>query len=126
MKKLTLIIEKQDQELTGRITFEDNLIVESANDLLLLEQKMVRLLKKFHGLDPSEIQFQYKYDLSSLFEAFDFLKISNIAKIAGLNASLLRQYVVGNKQASATQAKKVEAAIHKLGKELSALQIYGA
>jgi hypothetical protein len=125
MKKFTLIVEKQEQGLTGRVLYDDDLIVESGKDLRSLEDKMGRLLKKFHGVDPEEVHFQYKYDISSLFETFDVLKISNVAKIAGLNPSLLRQYVIGNKQASATQARKIEAVIHKLGKDLAAVQIYG-
>jgi hypothetical protein len=126
MKKLTLIVEKQDEGLAGRVLYDDDLIVESGNDLRSLEDKMGLLLKKFHGVNPGEVKFQYKYDISSLFETFDVLKISNVAKIAGLNPSLLRQYVTGNKQASATQARKIEAVIHKLGKALSSVQIYGA
>jgi hypothetical protein len=125
MKKLTLIVEKQQNGLTGRVLYEDNLIVESGNDLRCLEDNMGRLLKRFHDVDPATVQFQYKYDISSLFEAFDVLKISNVAKIAGLNPSLLRQYVTGNKQASAAQARKLEAVIHRLGKALSSVQIYG-
>ena len=125
MKKLTIIVEKQQDELTGRVMYEDDLVVDSAKDLGVLEEKLRVLLKRFHGVDPAVIQFQYKYDLSSLFDAFDVLKISNVARIAGVNPSLLRQYVIGNKQASAAQARKVEAVIHKLGKELAAVQIYG-
>jgi hypothetical protein len=125
MKKLTIIVEKQQDELTGRVTYEDNLIVEAATELGELEEKLRTLLKRFHAVDPDGVQFQYKYDLSSLFDTFDVLKISNVATLAGVNASLLRQYVTGNKQASAAQAKKIEAVIHKLGKDLASVQIYG-
>jgi hypothetical protein len=83
-------------------------------------------MKRFHDIKPDEIKFQYRYDLSALFEAFKFLKISNIAEIAGINPSLLRQYVTGNKHASSTQAKKIQATIHKLGKELIDVELYGA
>jgi len=125
MKKMTLIVEKQGEGFLGRIDYKNNLIVDSGSNIKDLADKMGRLLQSFHGVNPSDIHFQYKYDLSSLFETFDFLKISNVAKIAGLNPSLLRQYVIGNKQASASQAKKIEHAIHKLGNELSSVQIYG-
>lgn len=118
-------MERQKHGLVGRVLYDDDLIVESGKDLRTLESNMGRLLKKFHGVDPLEVHFQHKYDISSLFETFDVLKISNVARIAGLNPSLLRQYVTGSKQASATQARKIEAVIHKLGKDLAAVQIYG-
>jgi hypothetical protein len=125
MKKLMIIVEKQQDDLTGRVTYDDNLIVVSAAGLGELEQKLRILLNRFHEVDPAQIEFQYKYDLSSLFDAFDVLKVSNVATLAGVNPSLLRQYVIGNKHASAAQAKRIEAVIHKLGKDLAAVQIYG-
>jgi len=45
-------------------------------------------------------------------------KISNIAKKANINASLLRQYKTGKIEASEEQARKVLKAIHQLGEEL--------
>ena len=125
MKKLTLIIEKADHGFFGRITYNENLIAEEANTLIKLEDNIKKAIKKYHGLKVDEIQFEHKYDLSALFEKFDYLKISNVAEIAGINASLLRQYVIGNKQASASQAKKIENTIHKIGKELLQIQVYG-
>ena len=114
-----------DGEFVGRVSFQDNLIVDSAKNLETLESKISRLLQKFHGIEPSNIKYKHKYDLSALFDVFSFLKISNVAEIAGINASLLRQYVTGNKQASAAQAKKVEGAIQKLGKALIEAEVYG-
>jgi len=46
------------------------------------------------------------------------VKISNIAKKANINPSLLRQYKTGKTEASEEQAKKVLKAMHQLGEEL--------
>jgi hypothetical protein len=46
------------------------------------------------------------------------VKVSNIAKKANMNPSLLRQYKTGKVEASEEQAKKVLNAMHQLGKEL--------
>lgn len=86
---------------------------------------MKKMLNSFHGVMAAEVSFKHIYDLSSLFEKFNYLKISSIATIAGLNASLLRQYVTGNKHASVTQARKIETAIRQIGKELQQVQVYG-
>lgn len=125
MKKITVIVEKADEGYLGRIHYEDNLIVDETNSLDMLDRNMKKLLKKFHGVDPSKVIFEFLYDLSALFEQFDYLKISSVAKRAGLNPSLVRNYVNGHKFASDNQAKKIEDTIHQLGKELLAVKVYG-
>ena len=91
-----------------------------------IEFTIRQLLKKHHKLEPGEFEFKYKYDLTSLFEAFNYLKISSIARVAGVNGSLLRQYVTGAKQASPAQAKRIETAIHKIGNELLRASVQGS
>ncbi|MDL2215264.1 pilus assembly protein HicB [Dysgonomonas sp. OttesenSCG-928-M03] len=66
--------------------------------------------------------FDYKYDIPSFFEDFDYLIVSKVAKRAGINASLLRQYKTKKAFASEEQTKKIEKAIHELGKEMMAVE----
>lgn len=126
MKKIPLIIERTDDRFVGRIEFDNNLIVADESSLEKLEDKVKEMLVSFHNMTTAEVRFKHSYDLSALFEKFSYLKISNVAELAGLNASLLRQYVIGNKQASPSQAKKIEATIHKIGKELQDINVYGS
>lgn len=65
-----------------------------------------------------EIRFECEYNLAAFFEHFKELKISAIAVKAGINPNLLQQYVSGNKRASESQAKKIQAAVHLLANEL--------
>lgn len=58
------------------------------------------------------------YDLSAFFEVFDDVKVTGIARRAGINPSLVRHYVVGSKYPSPQQAKRLESAIHELGDKL--------
>lgn len=124
MKKIKLIVEKNGNRYFGRTTYDDNLIVADEKNLGKLEETMKRLLMDFHGINTDDILFKHSYDLTSLFEKFNYLKVSTVAEFAGVNASLLRQYVIGSKQASPAQAKKIEGAIHKIGKELQNTQVY--
>ncbi|GLB48693.1 type II toxin-antitoxin system HicB family antitoxin [Neptunitalea lumnitzerae] len=62
--------------------------------------------------------FVYELDLASFFKLVPEIKISAIAKKAGVNASLMRQYVTGKANASEERTKQIEQAIHELGKEL--------
>jgi hypothetical protein len=124
--QIILIIEKADEGFLGRVEYQDNLIVDEADDIPSLEKKIRKALKNFHGLSPDEITFDYRYDLTVLFEKFNYLKISIVAELAGINPSLLRQYVTGVKHASAAQAKKIEDTIHMIGKELKQVHVYAA
>ena len=98
--------------------------MDSASSVERLERKMKKLLKDLHGLDPNTILFDRQYDLTVLFEQFHYLKITAIAEKSDMNSALLRQYVTGIKHPSAKQAKKVEDAIHKIGRELSKIAVY--
>ena len=62
--------------------------------------------------------FTYLLNLKNIFHLLPEVKVSNIAKKANMNPSLLRQYKTGKVEASEEQAKKVLNAIHQLGKEL--------
>ena len=72
----------------------------------------------WQGIRPEDLQFECTYDLRAFFAHYKELKISAIATRAGINANLLQQYVSGNKRASESQAKKIEAAVHLLANEL--------
>jgi hypothetical protein len=119
---IQLILEKEAGKLWGRITYEDNLIVDSATSLQALEKKMRKLLKDFHQVE--DANFEYAYDLTVFFEEFNFLNQSKIAALSGINPGLLRQYASGVKNPSEVQAKKIQTAIRELAVRLKNVQIY--
>jgi hypothetical protein len=73
---------------------------------------------EWQNLKAEAIAFECEYDLAAFFEHFKELKITAIAARAGINPNLLQQYVSGNKRASESQAKKIQAAVHLLANEL--------
>lgn len=62
--------------------------------------------------------FVYRLDIQALFKLIPEIKISSLAKKAGINESLMRQYATGKANASEERAKKIEKALHELGNEL--------
>ena len=122
--KITIILEKSGSSYFGRVTFQDNLIVESAGTIEGLSTKVKKLLANFHNLDVNLIEFDYRYDLTVLFYAFNYLKISTIAQMSGINPSLLRQYSTGIKHPSGTQAKKIESTLHSIGRDLLKANVF--
>ena len=119
---IQLILEKEGGKLWGRISYDGNLIVDSATTLSALEKKLRKRLNDFHKV--KEVEFDLAYDLTAFFEEFSFLNQSKIAELSGINASLLRQYASGIKNPSESQAKKIQNAIHNLAARLQNVQIY--
>lgn len=66
---------------------------------------------------------EFSFDLSSLFEYYSMLNVSALARYLGINDSLMRQYRIGKAQISDKQLEKIEAGIHRLGRELASLRL---
>ncbi|MDJ1468165.1 hypothetical protein [Xanthocytophaga flava] len=130
LKQLTVILEKADNGFWARIeTIRDYGPNGHGETIEELEQDLRNSLTDylenegkdnpdFAGLTANDIEFIYEYDLQAFFEKHSYLKITDIAKIAGINGSSLRQYATGLRQASDKHVKLIEEAIHKIGKEL--------
>lgn len=128
--KLTIIIEKNEGELWGRIeNVRDYLPVTTGTTIEEIEENLRELLddyienegsvhSEWRSVKVSDICFDHVYDLSAFFEVFDDVKVAGIARRAGINPSLVRHYVAGSKYPSPQQAKKLEIAIHELGEKL--------
>lgn len=68
------------------------------------------------------ITFEYKYDLPSFLNCYNYLNMTKLADKAGVNPSLMRQYKRGQ-YVSEKQASKIQEAIHKIGRELLAVRL---
>jgi len=66
----------------------------------------------------------YKYDTQSLLNYYNKI-FSNVAleRLTGINQKLLHHYSSGLKKPRYTQRKKIESALHNLGKELLAVEL---
>lgn len=69
------------------------------------------------------IEFDYKYDLASIFDYYNWINVSKFASLAGINPSLMRQYKQGLTYISEEQVKKIEKALHRAGNELQSAQL---
>ncbi len=128
MEKIIVILEKTD---TGFSAYLPDLPITctTGGDLSEVETNMYEALElhlEALGVEgkpvPSnfrgEVKFDYRLDITDFFSLFAPIKQTAVAKKAGINSSLLRQYARGIKYPSLSQAKKIEEAIHQLGREL--------
>lgn len=127
--RLTIIIEKGDGEIWGRVEAPGFLNVIVGNSEAKITQNMLELIVDFlenegkgdeywKGITLESIEFDYRYDLTAFFDLFSPLKINAIAEKAGINKALMRQYVSGIKHPSAQQGQKIESAIHAFAQTL--------
>jgi hypothetical protein len=72
--------------------------------------------------DIANLEFEYKYDMQSFFDYFDWINVSKLAEKVGINDSLLRQYKKGLAFASEKQCAKIQDCLHQIGNELSTVR----
>jgi hypothetical protein len=58
-----------------------------------------------------------------VFNCYSWIKVSQFAKLAAINPSLMRQYSAGLSYISEPQTKKIERTLHRLGRELTAVRL---
>ena len=101
-------------------------VAEAKENLLVAIEDYKNMYLETGKLVPKEIDnpvFEYKYDLASFFDYFDWINISKLAVKAKINPSLMRQYKSRVIYASEKQSEKIQRSIHKLGEELLAVRL---
>jgi len=113
-------------DLKSTIIGEGNTVAEAKADFENSIREVI-LYYQETGNDRSNelqgIEFEYKYDIASLFNYYNFINVSKFAKVAGINALLMRQYKSGNQYISENQVMKIEDALHKIANEIAAIKL---
>lgn len=126
--KVTVIVEKQPGVKNCSCFIEETidkcLLIgygttadAAVKDLLRTRQEYIDM-----GQDIPELEMTFKYDIWAFFDKFP-ISITPLAKRMGVNPSLMRQYVSGNRKPSQKRLKEIEAAIHDFAKELSTVSL---
>ena len=137
MKKILVIIEKGTDGRFSAYTpdtkstilnGQGNTVEEAIDDLKVAMNEIIESYQETEGQVPEELQgtteFEYKYDVPSLFNFFDEINMTTFSRKIGINASLLRRYKNGFAFASQKQVDKFKVGLHDLGKQLSSVQIF--
>ena len=67
--------------------------------------------------------WEFYMNMQALFELVPEVKISAIARRAGINESLMRQYATGKAVVSEDRLRYIEQTIHDLGRELQTVKL---
>lgn len=73
-----------------------------------------------NGEEFETVEFTYTFDLASFFNYFSFLNVTDVARRAGINPSLMRQYTSGLKNAGEKTYNRLAVCINDITKELTA------
>lgn len=131
MKTIALIEKGSDgtfgiytPKINSTIIGEGKTVNEAKADF---ENSVQEMISSYDGDElPEElrgIEFEYKYDIASLFNYFNWINVSAFAKKIGISPSLMRQYKIGKTYISEVQANKIEKALHELGNELTQVSL---
>ena len=101
----------------GGINGAGKSVSEAKADLMVCLKDAREAYLEEGGSDYS-VEFHYQYDLQSFFEYFSFLNVSDIAKRAGINPSLMRQYTSGVKAAGEKTYARLSDCIDRITKDL--------
>ena len=69
--------------------------------------------------DPEDIEVEYRYDIPSFFNFFDFINVSKFAEFAGINESKMRAYKSGVAYPGEKTMAKIARAVKTIGSEIS-------
>lgn len=134
--KLEAIFEKAEDSIWCRIegasdflpTTSGKSVEEVLNNLVMLIEDYVEHEgahdKYWNKLKRENAAISLVFDVQAFFQTHEYLNVSAIAKRAGINPGLLRQYSSGVKRPSVEQAKKIQDTILELGRELSNVSLY--
>ena len=125
--KAFVIIEKDEtgfaactENLTTVLHGSGSSVQEAKEELIAGYQDLLDYYVAIGEPVPDELKdlsFEYKYDISAMFNVFDFLNASKFATWVGISPSLMRHYKSGDTYISQKQAKKIESGLHKIGRE---------
>jgi len=132
--KTTALIEKGKDgtfgiftpDLKSTIIGEGNTVAEAKADFKNSVDELLLYYKEIGKPTPDElidIEFEYKFDIASLFNYYDFINVSKFAKAAGINSSLMRQYKTGTQYISENQVLKIETTLHRFAQEIAEIKL---
>lgn len=128
--KLTAIIEKGDGQFYTIYTPDGipkyhiggcgESVAEAQKDYMECIDEMREIAKEDGNDFPEVIEVEFRYDIPSFFNYFDWINITAFAKQAGINESKMRAYKAGISSASEKTLNKIRATIKDMCAAMSA------
>lgn len=128
--KLIAVIEKSSDKFYSIYTENNDLewgfagygesVEKAQNDYMASINEMRDMAKEEAKPFPSEIDVEFRYDIPSFFNYFDWINVSAFAKKAGINESKMRAYKAGVAFASEKTLNKIKGTLKSMCEQMSA------
>ena len=76
------------------------------------------------GKEIPELEIEYKFDVGSLFNYYDFINVSGVSREIGVSPSVMRQYAIGIRKPSPERKKEIMMGIKSLASKMQTAEIY--
>lgn len=135
MKTVRVFIERGKDGTYGAYMPDDNNLTygvigdgATANEAIadfMAEYEDTKSFFKEEGKPFEEVNFAFSYDLPSFLVYYaDLISYKGLAKLTGVSAAQLSQYISGYRTPSPRTTSKIQAALNKFGAELSQLRLF--
>lgn len=128
--KLTAVIEKGDGRFFTIYTPDGipkyhiggcgESVEEARSDYMECIEEMREIAREDGNPFPDDIEVEFRYDIPSFFNYFDWINITAFAKQAGINESKMRAYKAGLASASEKTMVKIRKTIANMCATMSA------
>lgn len=78
---------------------------------------------KDEGKNVPELDIDYRFDVGSLFNYYDFINAAGVSREIGISPSLMRQYATGKRKPSEDRKKQIISGVHSLAAKVQAAAI---
>ncbi len=79
---------------------------------------------KEDGREVPDIDIEYKFDVGSLFNYYDFINAAGVSREIGISPSLMRQYATGKRKPSEERKRQIIGGLHALASKVQSAAIY--
>lgn len=112
-----------DNNLSYGIIGEGDSAEAAKQDFIDVYEAMKKTSIEKHR-DFEEVDFDFSFDIPSFLLYYsDIISYRGLAKLTGISASQISQYISGYRVPSQKTTEKIQNALHMLGNELSRLQL---
>ena len=116
-------VDLEDETLNYGIHGEGATKEEAIKDFLQSYEDMKAIYKE-EGLAFVEAEFSFHYDVVSFLKYYNqFLTLSGLSKLTGINKAQLSQYIQGYRNPSTATAEKIQTALYKFADELKSVHL---
>lgn len=126
--KVTIQVEKGKQEKNFSCFMVEELpdfalagygnTAKQAIEDMYVAQKEIKEILEEEGKKMPELEFVFRFDIGSFFDYYSYLNMSGVAKKAGVNASLMRQYAMGIHEPSQKRKQQILDCLHQISQEM--------